>query len=161
MAASTQAQYAISLGSAPFGSPTFAQSAVGLWFDSTFTASIPAGEPRPVSTEYPMPVQVVGSAAPASATVVYTAPAVSSITTGGTAVVALAAGSIKTGFDLKNPAAATEPLFFSLIGAAGTSETGGTFALAPGAIYQGRSGTNQSLSVNALTAGHTFSAQSY
>ena len=94
-------------------------------------------------------------------TVAYAAGAATNVATGGTAVVAAPAGSIHTGFDLKNPAVATEPLFFCLTGAAGTAESGGTFALPAGAAYHGNAGTAQALSVNAATSGHTFSLQVY
>ena len=94
-------------------------------------------------------------------TIVYVAPAVASIAVGGTAVVALAAGTIKTGFDIKNPANATEALFFNLVGVAGVVESGSTFALAAGASYHGTAGTGQALSVNAATTGHAFAAMGY
>lgn len=96
---------------------------------------------------------------PGNATqVTYTAAALSTIAVGGTAVNALTAGTIKTGFDLKNPSTATEPLFFNLVGTATTTESGSTFALPIGASYHGTAGTAQALSVNALTTGHVFSA---
>ena len=97
----------------------------------------------------------------AGATVSYAAGATTTVATGGTAVLAAPAGSIRTGFDLKNPATATEPLFFCLAGAAGTAEGGATFALPAGAAYHGGAGTAQALSVNAATSGHVFSLQVY
>ncbi len=91
----------------------------------------------------------------------YAAGSTTTVATGGTAVVAAAAGTIHSGFDLKNPAAATEPLFFNLAGTAGTTESGTTFALAAGASYHGPAGTTQALSVNAATTGHVFALQVY
>ncbi len=91
----------------------------------------------------------------------YAAGSTTTVATGGTAVTAATAGTIHTGFDLKNPATATEPLYFSLAGTAGTTETGATFALAAGASYHGTGGTAQALTVNAATTGHVFALQVY
>ncbi len=94
-------------------------------------------------------------------TVTYAAPAASSVATGGTAVTALAAGSILHGFDLANPSGASEALFFNLTGTATTTAAGPNFALLPGQSYHGTFGTGQALSVNAATSGHTFMAMAY
>lgn len=102
-----------------------------------------------------------GGGGAAAAPVTYLAPAASSVATGGTAVTALTAGMIHTGFDIKNPGTATETLYFSLTGTAGTSEFGSTFGLAPGSAYHGSATTAQALSVNAATAGHVFAAMGY
>ena len=58
----SQAGYAVNLGSQPYGAPTFAQAVVSMWFDSTDSA-VPGGTPRPASTEFPLPVQIVGGTA--------------------------------------------------------------------------------------------------
>ncbi len=57
-ASPTQGAYAYDLG-VQYGSARFISSMMMTWFDPTNTA-IPSGAPRPVSTDFPMPVTVVG-----------------------------------------------------------------------------------------------------
>lgn len=92
------------------------------------------------------------SMAPALAqtTVVPVAPqtcAVTAIVTGGTAVTAFTGPA--NGFMLQNTASPS--LFYSLSGAASTTEGGGTFALATGQwfVFPGQMSGSASLSVNA------------
>ena len=80
------------------------------------------------------------------------------VTTGGTAVTAIAAGGMTHGCDLVNPSSATEALFFSI---GGTANTSTSLSLGAGTAYHCPFGTSQALSVNAATSGHTFQYLGY
>lgn len=144
--------YQVNLPTAP-GGVTYAPLSVPAWVDPTDLSTDPDGRLRVVSPDTPMPV------APPPTT--YTAVTAFSVATGGAAQVAFSAGAIRTGCLIKNPSAASETLYFSLTGPAGTAEAGGTFGLAPGDSFRCPAPTGQALSVNAATGGHAFSATAY
>lgn len=79
---------------------------------------------------------------------------VSSITTGGTAVVV--ARPPIMGCYIVNPVTATEPLFVDPVGTPGLVATGTTVALAAGQSWNAIPGATTPVSVNAATAGHQF-----
>lgn len=87
---------------------------------------------------------------------------VSIITTGGTSVIAVAAGP--NGGFIVNPYTATdqglsnsEPLYVDPVGTAGLEGNGTTFALQPGQSWPLIAGQTTVTSVNAASAGHKFS----
>lgn len=86
---------------------------------------------------------------------------VTQVTTGGTAVTAFTGPA--NGFTLENPSSATEPLLYSLIGAAASSVGGSTFDLAAGAAIQFSPQLSGSvnLSVNAASNNHAFACMRY
>ena len=91
---------------------------------------------------------------------------VSQVTTGGTAVEAVAAGP--NGGFITNPLSAadqglanTEPLYVNPVGAAGVAANGTTFALQPGGTWFLIPGQLTQTSVNAASSGHKFSVVSY
>jgi len=86
---------------------------------------------------------------------------VTTVATGGTAVTAFSGPA--NGFVLENPSTATEPLLYSLIGSAASTQGGSTFDLAAGAVIQFNPQLSGSvnLSVNAATNGHAFSCMRY
>ena len=84
---------------------------------------------------------------------------VSIVTTGGTAVTAIAA-SPNGGF-ITNPSTATEYLFVNPVTTATTTASGTTFGLAPGQTWEVIAGQTTVTSVNAVTSGHAFSSVSW
>ena len=82
-------------------------------------------------------------------------PDIATVTTGGTAVAAFSAGHVAKGGVIKNPVAATAPLYVRLTGTAGTTETGGTISIAPGQTYTIPPMAG-AVSVNATDSGHVF-----
>ena len=111
---------------------------------------------RPVGTRN---VNVLSSSFGGSApTMTLSDPAVSVITTSGTAVTAFAAGSVLRGGWISNPVDAVTPLMVRETGTAATTEGGGTVGIAPGGSIDLAPQTG-AVSVNSLTAGHVFSGQ--
>lgn len=86
---------------------------------------------------------------------------VTKVTTGGTAVTAFTGPA--NGFTLENPSSATEPLLYSLAGAAAPSVGGSTFDLAAGSAIQFNPQLSGSvnLSVNAASNNHAFACMRY
>jgi hypothetical protein len=87
--------------------------------------------------------------------------AITTVTTGGTAVIAMAGPD--NGFYIVNPLtlgdqgiAAAEPLFVDPVGTATTAGFGTNTAIAPGNSYSGIPGATGNISVNAATSGHRF-----
>lgn len=90
----------------------------------------------------------------------------STITTGGTAQNAVAAG-VNGGY-ITNPASNTdqgigtaENLYVNPVGAATTAANGTTIALGPGQTFELIAGSTLPVSVNALSSGHRFSVVVY
>jgi hypothetical protein len=94
------------------------------------------------------------------------AGAATTVVTGGTPVVAIAA--VATGIGggyITNPFLATdqgivtaEPLYLSIVGAAGLAGNGSVVALQPGQSFSLPAGMNAAVSINAVTNGHKFTA---
>lgn len=83
---------------------------------------------------------------------------VTTVTTGGTAVVPFAANSIVHGARIINPSTATEPLFVNMLTAATLVVGGGNELIPPGGTWTAPGPMAGSVSVNATTSGHAFSA---
>lgn len=88
------------------------------------------------------------------------------VTTGGTAVNAIAANP--NGGIITNPYTAAdqgigtaEPLYINIVGAAATAAFGTTFALQPGQSWAVVPGQTTATSVNAASSGHRFSVTSW
>ena len=113
----------------------------------------------------PMPVGLWASGGYGSKSVAKAAAA-NIIAAGGTAIVAV--NGPFNGAIINNPLTATgqniataEPLFINFVGLALTTEGGNTFALQPGKSFTSPTGFNSSITVNAATSGHVFSAISW
>ena len=81
---------------------------------------------------------------------------VGTVTTGGTAVNAIASGGRMSGGWLANPSTASAALCINEVGAAATTSSGNTTCIAPGASYV-IAPANGPVSVNASDDGHVFS----
>lgn len=81
---------------------------------------------------------------------------IKTVTTGGTAVYAVAAGNKTAGGWLQNPGTATTNLCINELGAATTTPSGDTSCIAPGQVYLLTPG-NGAVSVNATDSAHAFS----
>lgn len=82
------------------------------------------------------------------------------VTTGGTAVTAMAAGIRTGGGWIANPSTATTPLCIAELGTAGVASGGSTTCIAPGVTYTvvGNAGA---VSVNATDSAHAFSGYGF
>lgn len=89
-----------------------------------------------------------------------TAPAVATITAGGTAQTLFAAGSVKNGCWIQNPPSANETLYVDEIASAGsTSKT--SIALTQGGYYKCDFIPTGTITVEAATTGHAFTAAAW
>lgn len=91
-------------------------------------------------------------------------PAFHTIAAGGTAVSPFAGTILKAGGFVTNPLNATESLWIDLYGTAGTVApgiNGTTFELVAGQTFSLPAGFGGTVSVNAATGGHTFSAVAF
>jgi len=87
-------------------------------------------------------------------------PDIATVTTGGTAVNAFAAGHVVKGGLLTNPSGASQPLCVRLTGAAGTATSAGTICVAAGASYT-IPPMSGAVSVNATDSSHVFGGVGY
>lgn len=110
----------------------------------------------------PIAVTISATVTTAPAAVTYVAPAAHTIAVGGTSQVLFAGGAIKTLGLVKNPNAATEPLYVDPINAAGVTDgaSGTTVELQAGDTYTFGPAT-AAINVNAATGGHAYIAWSY
>jgi hypothetical protein len=99
-----------------------------------------------------------------SATLAALAPAVTSIAVGGTAVSPFVNQTFRGGGFIANPISATESLFIDLTFVAGVAApgvNGTTTELVAGQSFTIPPGFSGSVSLNAATGGHTFTASGY
>ncbi len=116
------------------------------------------GYASPLSQDLSGNLRTVGSGIPpAEAAGTYIASSTTAVAAGGTPVTVFAAGVIVHGALIKNPNTATEPLFISAVGNAGTVEVGTTFALPIGQSVE-FGPTVGSITANAATSAHPFAA---
>lgn len=116
-----------------------------------------SGVARPVGPSYPVPVTLGGSGG--ALTIVTLA--VKLVTTGGTAVNAIAANGRTAGGWIQNPPTAPNNLCINEIGTAtGTTSSGDTTCIVPGQIYTVAPGT-AAVSVISATSSHAFSGMSF
>jgi hypothetical protein len=87
-------------------------------------------------------------------------PLVSSIATGGVAVVVFAAGSISNVVDVVNPATATEYLYVDIVTSA-VAGSATSIPLLPGQAYRVSGPISTAVTAVAATAGHAFVAVGY
>lgn len=110
----------------------------------------------------PLPEGIWPSGSLASAAIVPKGPAVFTVAVGGTAVEPFGAGvTFGAGGYITNPLEATESLYVDPVNTAGTVApgTGGTTSeLTAGASYPIPAGVTGTISVNAATTGHAFTA---
>lgn len=85
---------------------------------------------------------------------------VATVTTGGTAVTALAASEHARGGFIMNPVGATQNLCISETGTATTTAGGSVVCIAAGVVYQ-LSPSNGPVSVNSSDSSHAFSGLGY
>lgn len=112
----------------------------------------------------PASVWLVSNLAPPPFAVTAKNPAASSVVTGGTAVTVFAAGAITGGGFIANPLNATESLWLDLVNVPGTTAPGasGTTVEIPiGGSFTIPAGLSNAVRINAVTAGHAFTAVSW
>jgi hypothetical protein len=85
---------------------------------------------------------------------------VSTVTTGGTAVTAIAAGGHARGGFIMNPVGAAQSLCISETGTATTTAGGSVVCIAAGVVYQ-LSPSNGPVSVNSSDSSHPFAGLGY
>lgn len=111
----------------------------------------------------PLPVGLWTKPSTAAAPVPAAAAAFA-VAAAGVAVTPFAAGAIVNGAVIVNPYAATESLFVDVVNAAGVAAPGTygtTVELKAGQSYRAPGGMTTAVSVNAVTAGHAFTAWKY